>query len=430
MKKLMTIALALLMILSLFAGCQSTPATPATTERIEVVYWHTMTDNHEVALLERIEKFNASQELYTVVAQQQPYSEVKAKLMQATAAGVGPDIYSMFPTEASFYMKENYLYDLRPFIDDPEIGIPNYDERYPEGTMRMITFDNPEKLYLMPPSSATGEVLYYNKTMFDALNIAEPKTWTDIENASKKIYEAYGIPGFGSDSITDTYQTLIMQAGSNYIDAATNTMDIDRTIGLEKLNWFVNGCKEGYFRLVGEDFYFSNPFGSQAIGMYIGSSAGMMYAEMAIPAEGTEGHFEMAVCPVPQEGPVKYISNWAGGYVVLSKDEAHAKGSYEFIKYLTSLENGIHEVLSNPGNMPIWEELANDPQVVEYVKTDAATKAMMEQREYLGYLPSPKGADDVRTEIDKMIQTAALGTVDTETAFDTMIAACNAILAQ
>ncbi len=33
--------------------------------------------------------------------------------------------------------------------------------------------------------------------------------------------------------------------------------------------------KSGDFRLVGEDVFFSGPFGSQAVASYIGSSAGV-----------------------------------------------------------------------------------------------------------------------------------------------------------
>lgn len=398
------------------------------TQPIEIVYWHTLTDHHEDALLSRISDFNASQDTYIVVAEQQPYSEMSTKLLQAVSTGVGPDLVGMFPSDAAGYIEAGYLYDFSEFINDPEIGIPNYKERYPQGVRDQVSFGDETKVYLFPDSCATGEVLYYNKTMFDALGLSEPKTWTALENCAKTIHKKYGIPGFGSDSITDTYQTLIMQAGSEYIDTEKREMAIDREIGIEKLNWFANGCKEGYFRLVGEDFYFSNPFGSQAIGMYIGSSAGLGYVYAAIPEEGNEGYFEFGVCPIPQEGPVKYISNWSGGYACLSRDTDHARGVYEFIKFLTSVERGVEIVLTNPGNMPLYTDISEDPRVIEYIKTDPATKAMIDQFQYLGYLPCISGAQSVRTEIDKMVNQVSLGVMDAEIAFDAMLEACKVLL--
>jgi len=446
MKKTLALVLVLMMVFAL-VGCAKTeaPAAPAEdkaeaaapadkaeaaapAEPIEIVYWHTMTDHHEEALLSRIADFNASQDKYIVVAEQQPYSEMNTKLLQAVSNGVGPDMVGMFPSDAAGYLEAGYLYDFAEFINDPEIGIPDYTTRYPQGVRDQVSFGDETKAYLFPDTCATGEVLYYNKTMLDELGMDVPTTWSDIEKVSKAIYEKYGVPGFGSDSITDTYQTLIMQAGSEYIDVEKREMAIDREIGLEKLNWFANGCKEGYFRLVGEDFYFSNPFGSQAVGMYIGSSAGLGYVLPVIPPEGEEGHFEFGVAPVPQEGPVKYISNWSGGYACLSKDADHARGVYEFVKFLTSVERGVEIVLTNPGNMPLYSDINEDPRVIEYIETDPATKAMIEQFEYLGYLPCISGAQSVRTELDKMVNQVALGVMEAEPAFDAMLDACKALL--
>lgn len=445
MKKTLALLLVFLMAFAVMTGCakQAAPANPAATQAgdkadvpageaatgpIKIVYWHTLTDHHEETLLKCVGDFNASQDKYIVVAEQQPYSEMNTKLLQAVSNGVGPDVVGLFPTDAAQYVEAGYLYDFAEFINDPEIGIPNYKERYPQGVRDQVSFGDDTRVFLFPDTCATGEVLYYNKTMFDELGLTEPKTWTELENCAKAIYEKYGVAGFGSDSITDTYQTLIMQAGSSYIDPEAREMAIDREIGIEKLNWFANGCKAGYFRLVGEDFYFSNPFGSQAVGMYIGSSAGLGYVYAAIPEEGSAGYFEFGVCPIPQEGPVKYISNWSGGYACLSTDAAHARGTYEFVKFLTSVERGVESVLSNPGNMPLYTDISEDPRVIEYIETDPATKAMIEQYQYLGYLPCISGSQSVRTEIDKMVQTVALNVADAETAFDAMVEACRILL--
>lgn len=110
-------------------------------------------------------------------------------------------------------------------------------------------------IYVFPCTTA-GEVLFYNKTMFDKYGLEAPKTWTELAECSKIIHEKEGIPGFGTDSLVDTYQCLIMQAGSGYIDEDGNYA-IDETIAKEKLNWFADLVKSGDFRLVGEDVFFS-----------------------------------------------------------------------------------------------------------------------------------------------------------------------------
>ena len=237
------------------------------------------------------------------------------------------------------------------------------------------------------------------------------------------IYENEGIPGFGTDSVTDTYQCLIKQAGSGYIDAQNKTMEIDEGIGKEKLQWFADGVQAGYFRLVGEDQYFSNPFGSQAIASYIGSSAGISYVQAAVGDA-----FEMGCVPIPQEGPVKYISQWASSLVCLSKDDVHARGTYLFMKHAAS-EDVVVDWAIAFGAVPVFAQARENKAFQEFAQTDAAIKALTEEIEYTGMLPSILGAKNVRTEIDKMLQNVSLGIMDVDTAYDAFITASNNALA-
>ena len=441
MKRITSISLAVVFVLALLAACGPTAAATqapeaATTEeaaattqeaapaeKIQITTWHTLTDHHQEAYQQIIDDFNASQDKYEVVALQQPWAEYDAKLLQAVSTGTAPDFVSMFPSEAINYIEEGYVYDMSGFINDPEIGIPGFEENLLPGVLQGITQWGPDSIYLIP-TAMTGEVLFYNKTMLDALGLTPPTTWSEVESVSKAIFEAYGVPGFGTDSIVDTYQTLVMQAGSSYIDVDTKSMAIDREIGIEKLNWFANGVKDGYFRLVGEDVYFSNPFGSQAVGMYIGSSAGVDYVYSAIPAEGEEGYFEVGAVAVPQEGSTKYISNWSYGDVCLSLDEEHARGVYEFEKYFTSAAVTV-EWSKAFGSAVVYQDAIADPDFVEFSSTNIALQALTDGLQYVGFIPSIYGTDTVRTEIDKMVQSVALGVSEAETAFDTFITASN-----
>ena len=443
MKKLIAIILAVLTLTACLAGCGAQNTTPteapkadapvetptepaAPAEAVTVTLWHTLTDHHQAALDQIIADFNASQSEYVVVAEQQPYSEFDAKLLQSVSTGTGPDFCTMFPSDAINYMSDGYLFPFTQFVNDPEIGMPTFKEQVASGLYAEITQWGGDEIYMIP-STFGSEVLYYNKTMFDALNLEAPKTWSDVEACAKAIYEEYGIAGFGTDSITDSFQGWVMQAGSSYIDVEKKEVAIDRDIAIEKLNWFANGVKEGYFRLVGEDYYFSNPFGSQAVGMYIGSAAGVDYALGAIPAEGTEGHFEMGSAALPQEGPVNYVSSWGSTYVCLSRDEAHARGVYSFLKYMTQ-EDVIVDWAIAFGATPAYKDALKNEKFLEYAETNIAVKSLIEEYEYINYLPSIKGAATVRTEIDKMVQSVALGLMDAETAFDAFVVAANAAL--
>ena len=406
------LAVALVAMLSLFVGY--TPTLEAAP--LEIIYWHTYTDQHEAGLLRIIEGFNNSQDQYKVVPQQQPYGEFDAKLMQAVRIGVGPDMVNMFASDAINYISNDLLVDLAPYINDPAHGISSFKENMNQGLYAEITQWGEDSIYLFP-FTMTGEVLFYNKTIFDKYGLEAPTTWTELEEASKVIYDNEGIPGFGSDSITDTYQGLIMQAGSGYIDAETKTMQIDEAIAKEKLRWFTEGVNAGYFRLVGEDVYFSNPFGSQAVASYIGSSGGVSYVELAVGDA-----FEIGCVPIPQEGPVKYISQWASSLVCLSRDDKHARGVYEYFKYLSSTDV-LADWATVLGSVPVFHDAVQTDKFQQYVSENMAAKALVAEMEYAGMLSSIPGSHNVRTEIDKMVQRVALGVMDVDSAYEAFIQA-------
>lgn len=417
-KKVLVLLLALAMTVSLFAACGGKEDdTPA--EKTKIFYWHTYTDQHEEKLLEIIDAFNKSQNEYELVAEQQPYSEIDSKVMQSVRNGTGPDLVNMYPSDAVNYLNDNLLVDLSVYIEDSEFGIPNFKENIPAGQYNEVTQWG-DGIYVFPCTTA-GEVLFYNKTMFDKYGLKAPATWTELEECSKVIHEKEGIPGFGTDSVVDTYQCMIMQAGSGYIDE-NGAYAIDETIAKEKLNWFADGVKDGYFRLVGEDAFFSGPFGSQAVACYIGSSAGVSYVEAAVG-----GAFEIGCVPIPQEGPVRYISSWGNNFACLSKDETHARGAYLFLKFLTSTENVVQWAEAF-GTVPVYKEARESAEFQSFAASNIAVKALTEEADDIGMLASVPGAAAMRTEIDKMVQNVALGVTDADTAYAAFASACQEAL--
>lgn len=431
MKKWIALFLAAAMFCLCLVGCGSSKqaasggaASAGGTQPVEIVLWHTLTDHHQEALKKIIDSFNASQDAYVVVEQQQPYAEIDAKLLQSVGAGNGPDFTPMYASKAVNYIADGYLYDLSRFINDAEIGMPDFKDRISSGIYSEVSQWEDNKIYLFP-MTVGSEVLYYNKTMLDELKMAPPTTWEEVEACAKAIRDKYGVPGFGVDSLTDSFLDWMMQDGSNYIDVDSKTVALDRDLAIEKLNWFAKGINEKYFRLAGEDKYFSNPFGSKAVGMYAGSAAGIEYVYAAIPEEG-DGAFEVGCVPIPQ-GKVKHVPNYGTTYVCLSRDEAHARGVYEFLKYMSSKEQLIDWAIAY-GHLPAYKDVMEDSRYQEYAQTNIAAQAMVDEFDYVGHLPSISGADTVRQEIDKMVQNVALGTMGAEEAFDAFVTAANAAL--
>jgi ABC-type glycerol-3-phosphate transport system substrate-binding protein len=422
-KKALSITASLLILF----GLSTLPAGGRRSEdqqegRVQVVVWHTYSDHHTQALEKIINDFNASQNRFTVTAQPQPLTDYYPKLMQAVRNGTGPDFTDLLPSDAINYIPGGLLVDIGAYLNDPEIGIPDFKQRISPGVYAEVTQWDQGATYLFP-SLFTGEVFYYNKTLYDELGLRVPATWKELEENSRIIYQKKGIPGFGTDSAVDMYQCLIIQNGAEYINPVSRRVGFNNQAGLEQLTWFANCVKEGIFRLVGEDQYFSNPFGSAAVGSYIGSSAGVDFVKAAVADK-----FEFACAPIPQtEGGTPYFSSWAGGHAIFKSTEAKQRGAYEFMKYLTQPEVLVSWTIAF-GGVPVYSDALNTPQFQAYQRENIAGKALAEQVGLIGFLPTLQGSSSVRQHIDRMIQSAATGLQTPKQALEECAASSNADL--
>ncbi|MDR1794449.1 MAG: extracellular solute-binding protein [Erysipelotrichaceae bacterium] len=419
MKKRLLLLLAVVLMTALF-GCSEKKA--AQDGPVEVVVWHTLTDHHAAAYQAMVDDFNALHEgEIKVVVQPQPLQDFDAKVAQAVANGEGPDLISAYPTNASDYVEDGLILNFTPYIDDPEIGIPNFRDELSESIIAEISQWDEGSIYLIP-NIKTGEVLFYNKTLFDELGLAAPKTWTDVENAAKAITAVTGKPAFGFDSLIDGLTAMFIQGGADYIDTESKTVLFNTPESVKRLEWFGKGVQEGYFRLVGEDQYFSNPFGSQAVAMYIGSSAGIDFVLSAV-----DGKFEVGIVGLPQEGPVEYANSWGGGMMVFKSDEATEKAAYLFVKYQIQPEINAKYAVDFGATTPYKSSL-EQPVFIEYRDANPVVPALMDTISHVGYLPSIQGSNDVRTEIGKAGESVATGLMSAQEALDAAEAACNEAL--
>lgn len=387
------------------------PEAPAAeAEPVEIVIWNTWADHHVESFQAIIDDFNASHPHIHAIQQPQPLADYEAKVMQAVREGNGPDLISTFPTVAANYYDEGMIVNLSTYIDDPEIGIPGFRDMLPADLYQEITqWDG--NVYLIPTSTG-GEVFYYNKTLYDELGLSVPTTWAELEANSRVITEATGKPAFGFDSEIDGFQVLISQNGSGYIDRESMTVQYNNPTAVEQLTWFSDLVQEGVFRLVGEDVYFSNPFGSQAVASYIGSPAGIGFVESAV-----DGQFEIGVAPIPQGGTRNYTSSWGGGQMIFTSTEEKQRAAFEFIKYVLQPEVlGPWDAAF--GVVPAYQAAIETPEFQEVLANNKAIKASSEQIEHVGFLPAMKGSAAIRQIIGRAVNSAATGVMTPAEALD------------
>ena len=375
-KNLFVFALVAVMIFSL-AGAA------AAADKVTVTWWHTFTEGQKDTLEAIIAEFNAAHEDIEVVAESQPLDGFESKVYEAVSNGTGPDIIFNYASAMPEYVDNGLAPDLLPYMSTDyqsrvSAGIYAEDTAFSDGGLHAIAVQT------------TGPIFFYNKTIFDELGLECPKTWDDVTEASKKIYEAKGIPGFTFDSLTDGFQTLLLQSGGEYVDVENKKVLFNTPEFEAIVTWYADGVQAGYFGLAPTTGnYFSNDMGAKALASYVGSSAGLPYLNL--------GDDELAAAPMPKtEGGVDWVPGW----------NRSAKWAMSLVAFTP------------------YNDAAELPEFKEFVAGNIALAALGEQLDYAYVLPAFTGANTVRNEIKFLVQRAASGQMSAAEAIAEAVVNC------
>lgn len=332
-KKLTSLALSAALMTGLMTGCGSTKSASTDeivteiTEPVEITFWHAMNGELEKTLQKLTDKFMESNKNITVTLQNQSsYPELQQKITATTASPKDlPTLTQAYPHWMINAMQDELLVDLKPYIDNETIGDKNYNNIL-EGFRTASEVDG--KIYGMPFNKST-EVIWYNKTLFDELGLKVPTTFEEFAQTAKTITEKKGIVGAGFDSLNNFYTTYLKNKGVDF----NSETDVTGKESVEAANYYLNGIKDGYFRIAGTDTYLSGPFASETLGMYVGSNAGESFVK-----QGVNGKFEVGVAPYPAESVTQQGTDL---YVFSNATAEQRTAAFEYLKFLTSTENQI-----------------------------------------------------------------------------------------
>ena len=414
MKKVIAIVLALVFVLSMAAFAEGSKTT--------VTIWHTFTKDQQAYLEKAAADFNDSQDKYEVQVISQAYAGFTDNVKSAVRSGIGPDIIFNYASEAAEYVNDGLVANLSKYIYADDEFADAFDESLAEGVMQGEVKGFSDKNIHYLPAYTTGPILFYNKTLYDELNLTVPTTWEEMEANCRVIKEQKGIAGLGFDSLTDCVQAFIMEdPDSSYIDVDTKTVGFDTDSMRAKVQWLADMQAEGLFMLTPTSDYFSNDFSSGLVAGYIGSCAGYPYI--------TPDGFDFAVAPMPAQ---TWYPSWNRGPIVFYyNDDARAEGAYEFVKYFISAEVNLGWVQAVNALAPYsWTQELDGYK--EYVSQDTlavqALNAVAAHLDIAGSLPAVTGASTVRNEIVNAVKAVAYNGVSVEEAWAACVANCNAAL--
>ena len=272
--RFLLVMMAIIMIASVFAGCQKAEEATETeapveeteapvvtpeplpevtiTDGLEIHFWHAMSGGLGETLEEVCTMFNESNEygITVIPTYQGGYDDSHAKIMAALQAGDIPHMGQAYGNNIIIYTGSEKVVQLDSYIFDEKYGVEDWEDimegyriensAYPDG-----------KFYSLPCNKST-EVLYYNKTFFEANDLSVPTTWEELKTTSMAASDILGAPAFGYDSLDNLFITWTQQAGGQYTNSAGDVL-FDTEYAREAVQFFKDGVDGGYFRAAGAD---------------------------------------------------------------------------------------------------------------------------------------------------------------------------------
>ncbi|PHV70965.1 ABC transporter substrate-binding protein [Sporanaerobium hydrogeniformans] len=235
MKKALAMSLATCLLATSMVGCggtkkEETPAAssapetkkeevkkeePKAEEKVEIrISWWGGDDRH-TATLDAIKKFEELNPNITVKAEYGGWDGHAEKITTQLAGGTCADLIQVNYDWISRLSKDGKgFYDLESLKD--VLALDNYTESD-------LAFGRSNGILNAIPVSTTGRSLYYNKTVFDQVGVALPKTWEEFIAAGEK-FAAKGLYPFDLDDgsgFTAWYLATVyvqQKTGKNFIN--------------------------------------------------------------------------------------------------------------------------------------------------------------------------------------------------------------------
>lgn len=358
MKKTIAVLLSLILLLSLSACSGGTnPAATANivpetqeelsaegdsadkykvTEPIEIEFWNSYAEEEKMAwLYEKIDEFNASQDLITVniIDVAGGYNAIDEKITAAQAAGKGLPAISLIncPREQT-YAANGMLEPLDDYIAATGFEI---DDFY-DGMIDSMILDADGKIYGIP-FGISSSVVYWNMDLLKEAGIESmPTTWDEVRSAAKVIKEKTG------------KATVCMQSELNYVEVMMRNAGAD-PLGDGKVadmqNPAILGFLSEYKEMIdaGEAMFFVGTDQSTniATAFYSGEVACMINTCAIVNQVEDNSEFEIATAFGIKDELDPPISCVAGAAAIIPANNPQEvkNAAFQFLTWLTSKEN-------------------------------------------------------------------------------------------
>ena len=453
-KTIIVLLMALAMVSMLFAGGGKESKDGAQNSAFQVpeggydgspvtiTFYHTMGSNLSEVLNLYIEEFNKLYPNITVNASQVgSYDDVRDQISTEITVGSQPNIAYCYPDHVALYNMAGVVATLDNLIDSKEEVVRA------DGTKEILGLTDAQKsdfiegyynegrqfgdglMYTLPWSKST-EVLYYNKSFFDANGITVPTTWDEMEEVCKKIKEIDPecIP-LGYDSEGNWFITMTEQLESPYTSATEPHYLFDNEVNRDFVKRFRSWYQKGY--LTTQTLYgaytsglFVAETGTRSY-MSIGSSAGATHQRPTKDANGNYP-FEVGISTIPQANAAspKVISQGPSVCIFNKANPQEVVASWLFVKFMTtsvdfqaefSMTSGYVPVLKSVADHPVYKEFVSKANGGDYISALSAKVCLAQQNAYYTS-PAFNGSSTARSQVQELLAKCLSATFSDEDA--------------
>lgn len=415
MKKLISILLVMVMMVSMLAGCGSAPAEEAQPEGpIHLEFWHSMGSATGELIQEIVDEFNASQSDIVVEAiYQGDYTTAGTKLQAAVAGGNAPHVVQVEITRVGMYASQDLLLDLTPYAEaDADFDI---SAMYP-GVMDFSYIDG--KLISIP-NGRSCPVMYYNADALKAAGFENaPATWEEMRAASAAVTKD-GSMGYGA-SLGDSwyYLAMMLTAGGQIYNEAGNDIGFYGEAGTKPLQLWLDMIEDGSLYIPeGEDYASNaalrNAFMAGACNIIMQSSA--QYRSLVDNSD-----FEVGVAYIPKDVTYAAIPGGSNLVAFQGMSKAEEQAVWEFMKYMCS-GDVAGKYAAGTGYLPTSDAALNSAVYQEMLQKYPHLDVAVGQLEFFVGMPFDESYAEIKDNvIGKYVQECIIGGMSPEEAVENM----------
>lgn len=394
-RKLTSLVLALIMVLSMasFAVAEETAPVPVPEGRRVVTFWHSMTSKNLEATQYIVDQFNASQdEIWVEASYQGGYDECLTKLKSGFMAQSAPDVFMMYELGTNYLANSGYVIPFEDrLVNDPVVELDDVVDVL----RNYYTVDGKMQCFPYNPSS---NILYYNKTAFEAAGVELPKTLGGYADIAEALTTKGGVKYPMVIRIYGwVFENFLAGAGGYYLNnengragLATALEYTESEQGKKVMELWKKLVDDGVVLNLGTNGTdCRTAFLAGDAAAYIASTANLRTIQ-----SGADGKFEVGVAYMPvieEDAATAVLIGGANLWMYKSGDQQRQDDAWEFVKFF-----------------------AGDPQWGAYFSEQsgyfAGRKSAYETESYVAYLEAnPAARVAINQLLDSPINTITAG---------------------